>query len=145
MSGSWGPTSRVFDRWRNLYRAVIQDLEAAHRDMIRLRGKEAEEAERRQREALRQGNLLENQVSAKEESDFCPYHYLATEGFLPGYGFSTLPVTAWVPRGEAEFIQRPRRLALWEMVPGNLIYHEGGKCAQALPPRARGPRKPHPH
>ncbi|RTI02129.1 DEAD/DEAH box helicase [Thermus scotoductus] len=120
---------RAFDRWRNLYRAVIQDLEAAHRDMIRLRGKEAEEAERRQREALRQRNLLENQDSAKEESDFYPYRYLATEGFLPGYGFPTLPVTAWVPRGEGEFIQRPRRLALREMAPGNLIYHEGGKWA----------------
>lgn len=120
---------RAFDRWRNLYRAVIEDLEAAQRDTLHLPpSQERKEAERREKEALRQRDLLENQGSfKKEEGDFYPYRYLATEGFLPGYGFPTLPVTAWVPRGEGEFIQRPRPLALREMAPGNLIYHEGAK------------------
>jgi hypothetical protein len=34
-----------------------------------------------------------------EESDFYPYRYLASEGFLPGYNFPALPVRAG-SRGE---------------------------------------------
>ncbi|MDM7323467.1 MAG: DEAD/DEAH box helicase [Thermus sp.] len=118
---------RAFDRWRNLYRAVQKDKEAALQDLRRLRGKEREAAEKRFKEASRQQDLLENSSASKEEGDFYPYRYLATEGFLPGYGFPTLPVSAWVPRGDGEFLQRPRHLALREMAPGNLIYHEGRK------------------
>ena len=32
--------------------------------------------------------------TAREESDFYPYRYLASEGFLPGYNFPALPVRA---------------------------------------------------
>jgi len=64
---------------------------------------------------------------AREESDFYPYRYLASEGFLPGYNFPALPVRAWVPRDEGEFIVRPRFLALREFAPRNILYHEGAK------------------
>jgi very-short-patch-repair endonuclease len=70
--------------------------------------------------------LLQIEV-AREESDFYPYRYLATEGFLPGYNFPALPVRAWVPRGEGEFIARPRVLAIREFAPHNIVYHEGAK------------------
>jgi len=63
--------------------------------------------------------------TAREESDFYPYRYLASEGFLPGYNFPALPVRAWVPRGNGEFIPRARFLALREFAPGNIVYHEG--------------------
>ncbi len=32
---------------------------------------------------------------------------------------------AWVPRGEGEFISRPRHLAIREFAPHNIVYHEG--------------------
>jgi hypothetical protein len=57
----------------------------------------------------------------------CPSIYLASEGFLPGYNFPALPVRAWVPRDDGEFIARPRFLALREFGPNNIIYHEGAK------------------
>ena len=65
--------------------------------------------------------------TSREESDFYPYRYLASEGFLPGYNFPALPVRAWVPRDDGEFISRPRFLALREFAPGNMLYHEGAK------------------
>ncbi len=101
---------RAFDRWRELYRAATQQLEAANRQLQTTRQKkDQQEAERRQQEALRQRNLLLQIDTHREESDFYPYRYLASEGFLPGYNFPALPVRAWVPRGsEGEFIARPR-------------------------------------
>ena len=68
----------------------------------------------RQQEAMRQRNLLLQTNVSREESDFYPYRYLASEGFLPDYNFPALPVRAWVPREEGEFINRPRFLALRE-------------------------------
>jgi hypothetical protein len=76
---------------------------------------------------LRQLNLLRQINISREESDFYPYRYLASEGFLPGYNFPALPVRAWVPREDGEFISRPRFLALREFAPNNILYHEGGK------------------
>ncbi|MFS8923529.1 DEAD/DEAH box helicase [Synechococcus sp. B60.1] len=118
---------RAFDRWRELYRAATQQLEAANRQLQTTREKkDQQEAERRQREALRQRNLLLQIDTQREESDFYPYRYLASEGFLPGYNFPALPVRAWVPRGgEGEFIARPRFLAIREFAPHNFLYHEG--------------------
>lgn len=118
---------RAFDRWRELYRAATQQLEAANRQLQTTRQKkDQQEAERRQQEALRQRNLLLQIGTQREESDFYPYRYLASEGFLPGYNFPALPVRAWVPRGsEGEFIARPRFLAIREFAPHNFLYHEG--------------------
>ncbi|MFS8783379.1 Zn-binding domain-containing protein, partial [Synechococcus sp. R6-7] len=118
---------RAFDRWRELYRAATQQLEAANQQLQMARRREdQQEARRRQQEALRQRNLLLQIDTQREESDFYPYRYLASEGFLPGYNFPALPVRAWVPRGsEGEFIARPRFLAIREFAPHNFLYHEG--------------------
>ncbi|MEJ5349439.1 MAG: DEAD/DEAH box helicase [Desulfosoma sp.] len=117
----------AFDRWRELYRAAISQLESAQKDLLRSRRREAqEEAQRLQEEAIRQRNLLINQAK-NEESDFYPYRYLASEGFLPGYNFPRLPLRAFIPRNEGEFISRPRFLALREFGPDNIIYHNGAK------------------
>ncbi|MFS8779863.1 DEAD/DEAH box helicase [Synechococcus sp. W55.1] len=118
---------RAFNRWRELYRAATQQLEAAHQELQTARQRKSQQkAERRQQEALRQRNLLLQIDTQREEGDFYPYRYLASEGFLPGYNFPALPVRAWVPRGsEGEFIARPRFLAVREFAPHNFLYHEG--------------------
>ena len=120
---------RAFDRWRELYRAAMRQLQAAQHELLRARNpNDQAAATRRQQEAIRQRNLLLQSGVGREESDFYPYRYLASEGFLPGYNFPALPVRAWVPRGDGgEFIARPRFLALREFGPGNFVYHEGAK------------------
>lgn len=123
---------RAFDRWRELYRAALRQRDEARLQEDRARTREEQDlAARRQAEARRQLNLLLQREVAREEGDFYPYRYLASEGFLPGYNFPALPVRAWVPRGnQGEFIPRPRFLAIREFALGNFLYHEGS-CWQA--------------
>jgi superfamily II DNA/RNA helicase len=119
----------AFDRWRELYRAADQQWqEASEKLRYPIRDKaERIKAEAQRREAEHQKNLLCNVQTTREESDFYPYRYLASEGFLPGYNFPRLPVRAYIPREDGEFISRPRFLAISEFGPRNIIYHEGGK------------------
>ncbi len=118
----------AFDRWRELYRVATRQLSEAQSALQRARRREDQvDARRREDEALRQLNLLRQINTSREESDFYPYRYLASEGFLPGYNFPALPVRAWVPRDDGEFISRPRFLALRELAPNNFVYHEGAK------------------
>jgi len=118
----------AFDRWRELYKAAKRQLDAARAEEDRARRREEQScAEAKQKEARHQLNLLLQVDVAREEADFYPYRYLASEGFLPGYNFPALPIRAWVPRGEGEFIARPRFIAIREFAPGNIIYHEGAK------------------
>jgi len=123
---------RAFDRWREMYRAADRQLREAQAvidrsHQTRVSREERAEAERQEREARRQKDLLCN-LAEIGESDFYPYRYLASEGFLPGYNFPRLPIRAYIPSGgEGEFIARPRFLAVTEFGPGNIIYHEGNK------------------
>lgn len=119
---------KAFDRWRELYRAAVKQRDAAYNELKRARTTEDQDkADRKMKEAQRQLNLLCQIAVTREEGDFYPYRYLASEGFLPGYNFPALPVRAWVPRKEGEFIGRPRFLAIREMAPDNILYHEGAK------------------
>jgi hypothetical protein len=119
---------RSFDRWRELFRAATRQLLEAQSSLLRARRADEQAiATAKQQEALRQRNLLLQINTGREEGDFYPYRYLASEGFLPGYNFPALPVRAWVPRDDGEFIGRPRFLALREFAPGNILYHEGTK------------------
>jgi len=128
---------RAFDRWRELYALAIQQRNKARAmedETLYLRGQERDqkkrEAERLRLESQRQLELLANHDTAAEESDFYPYRYLASEGFLPGYNFPRLPVRAYIPRKGregGEFISRSRFLAISEFGPHNVIYHEGAK------------------
>lgn len=134
---------RAFDRWRELYRRTEQEisdmrqaadrLASQHRDSSKDLLSKRKEYERREQEAKRQRDLLNNnQTSRQGDSDFYPYRYLASEGFLPGYNFPRLPVRAFV-RGNGPssdggiFLNRPRFLAISEFAPRNVIYHEGSK------------------
>jgi ATP-dependent helicase YprA (DUF1998 family) len=119
---------QAFERWRELYRTATRQFQIAQTALLRARQRDDQDRARSQNEeALRQLNLLRQIDVTREEGDFYPYRYLASEGFLPGYNFPALPVRAWVPRGDGEFIVRPRFLALREFAPGNILYHEGTK------------------
>jgi hypothetical protein len=129
-----------FGRWRELYGSAVRQRDEARRivDNPTTKYQERREAEQREREAKNQIDLLLNRSEESDESDFYPYRYLGSEGFLPGYSFPRLPVRALVPSGEKmHVIQRPRFLALGEFGPRNVIYHEGRKYRMArcvLPP-----------
>lgn len=127
---------RAFDRWREEYqRAWTQFLEAQNMKIqaLQRRGSEGNEARKRANmlewEAQRQLDLLCCNNVSYEESDFYPYRYLASEGFLPGYNFPALPVRAYLAKssGDGEYVARPRFLALSEFGPNNIIYHNGAK------------------
>ena len=128
----------AFERWRELYRAAMNQLMSAQERFLRSRRREEQQDARRLiDEANRQRNLLLNRTRVREESDFYPYRYLASEGFLPGYNFPRLPLRAYIPRGDGEYITRPRFLALREFAPHNIIYHDGAKYevrGMILPP-----------
>lgn len=116
-----------FGRWRELYRSAswMRDEARKRMDAPKATRQEREDAERREFEARRQLVLLRNE-GGYDQSDFYPYRYLATEGFLPGYNFPRLPVRALLTvREQARSLDRPRFLGLQEFGPNNLIYHEG--------------------
>lgn len=121
--------NKAFERWRELYRSADRQWQKAN-EVLRypVRDKaQRNNAENQRIEAERQKNLLCNIGTSREESDFYPYRYLASEGFLPGYNFPRLPIRAYIPRKDGEFISRPRFLAITEFGPRNIIYHEGAK------------------
>ncbi len=90
--------------------------------------------DRRQRdEAERQLDILRASSDAQRQADFYTYRYFASEGFLPGYSFPRLPLSAFIPgrgrrgRDEGEYLQRPRFLAISEFGPQTYLYHEGAR------------------
>ena len=127
----------AFERWRNLFRSAVRMIERATIVMndptIAGSSPEALEAKRAMNLGTRQRDLLLNKTSrfgGSNESEFYIYRYLASEGFLPGYNFTRLPVRAYIGKRNKDdgvFISRPRFIALREFGPGNIIYHDGGK------------------
>lgn len=121
-------------RWRRLYRSARSLLTRATQPIesgrLTVGSDEYKKHKYHQDQANRQLNLLRNDVGgAMELSEFYPYRYLASEGFLPGYNFTRLPIRIFVPTGNTagEFISRPRSIALREFGPLNIIYHSGRK------------------
>ncbi|WP_433233400.1 protein kinase domain-containing protein [Micromonospora sp. CA-248260] len=140
----------AFDRWRGLFKAALVDQAEQNKRVLdhTLSERDRRIAVGRRKEAETQLNLLKNEsVDSKSVlSDFNPYRYLASEGFLPGYSFPRLPLAAYVPTtgrrfGDGDYLQRPRFLAIREFGPGALIYHEGARYQVTriqLPPDAAG-------
>jgi superfamily II DNA/RNA helicase/very-short-patch-repair endonuclease len=128
---------RSIDRWRNLYK--IAQTEALRQTEIMnnlsVTPGERNAAKARRREAEAQIELLRGATGDRNQSDFYPYRYLGSEGFLPGYSFPRLPLAAFIPGGrktkfgEGDYVQRPRFLAITEFGPGAFIYHEGSRYA----------------
>ncbi|XLE06836.1 protein kinase [Streptomyces sp. Pv4-95] len=142
---------KSFDRWRDLFRAAVLDQYEQNKRVVdhTLSQGEQGRARTRRREAETQTNLLLNRSTDNKSvmSDFNPYRYLASEGFLPGYSFPRLPLAAYIPRSgnrrnaDGDYLQRPRFLAIREFGPGALIYHEGARYQVTriqLPPDASG-------
>jgi very-short-patch-repair endonuclease len=141
---------RAFDRWRELFKAALVDQDEQNRRVLdhSLSERDRQIAGRRRREAETQLKLLINESvdSRSVLSDFNPYRYLASEGFLPGYSFPRLPLAAYIPTsarrfGDGDYLQRPRFLAIREFGPGALIYHEGARYQVdriQLPPGGAG-------
>jgi len=141
---------RAFDRWRELFKAALADQDEQNRRVLdhSLSERDRQIAGRRRREAETQLKLLINESVDNKSvlSDFNPYRYLASEGFLPGYSFPRLPLAAYIPTsarrfGDGDYLQRPRFLAIREFGPGALIYHEGARYQVdriQLPPGGAG-------
>jgi very-short-patch-repair endonuclease len=118
-------------RWRDLFRAA-EGQQATQNAVVLDRSRSADDkgrAKRLRAEAEAQMDLLLNETSTDFQSDFYSYRYFASEGFLPGYNFPRLPLSAWIParRGSAvdEYLSRPRFVAISEFGPQALVYHEG--------------------
>jgi len=133
----------AFDRWRELYLTADKQLKEAHTKLqeqhqLGLNRDEIRRIERLEREARRQKDLLCNDVDSRDDSDFYPYRYLASEGFLPGYNFPRIPVRAYIPSGDrGTYLSRSRFIALSDYGPRNILYHEGQKyrvIRSLLPP-----------
>nr|MDP9485043.1 DUF1998 domain-containing protein [Actinomycetota bacterium] len=125
---------RSCDRWRTLYRAALAQRATQNRiigDASRSQ-RDKDQARRLRREAEAQLELLISEAEGVSFSDFYSYRYFASEGFLPGYSFPRLPISAFVPgsgrrHNREEFLSRPRFLAVSEFGPRASVYHEGAR------------------
>lgn len=143
---------RACDRWRELYRSALAQFNAQNKVISDpTRSPHDKEVAKRLRSEAEQQLALLTEVDKLLQSDFYSYRYFASEGFLPGYSFPRLPVSAFIPgkrgasaragtrgRGEEEYIQRPRFLAISEFGPRAILYHEGSHYVinkAILPPR----------
>ena len=125
----------ALNRWRSLYASARSLLTTATQTLqsgrYTLGSPEYKTAKRNQDHATRQLDLLRNsQKGVKGQlSEFYPYRYLASEGFLPGYNFARLPLRCFIQTDDTggEYLSRPRSIALREFGPGNIIYYNGKK------------------
>jgi len=124
---------RTLDRWRDLFRAAQHEQERQSRVL-----RDASSSADQRRLASRARSLAEAQLRLLggdekiAQSDFYSYRYFASEGFLPGYSFPRLPISAFIPakrqgREAEEYLSRPRFLAISEFGPRSVIYHEGSR------------------
>jgi len=121
------------NRWRGLYTSAMAQREKQHNiigDASRPH-EDKRRAELSRQEAEKQLELLLD-TSNVMQSDFYSYRYFASEGFLPGYNFPRLPLSAYIPgrkisKNRDEFLSRPRFLAISEFGPRSIVYHEGSK------------------
>ncbi|MCP4658151.1 MAG: hypothetical protein GY856_22295, partial [bacterium] len=127
---------RACERWRTLYRAAFHQARQQGRiatDASR-DPRDRDQAKRLRAEAERQLELLLYRSRDGDlQADFYSYRYFASEGFLPGYSFPRLPLSAYLPGRKSrlseddDFLSRPRFLAISEFGPRSIIYHEGSR------------------
>ena len=126
---------KALDRWRALYKMAQTQIEEASAIINnRVYGENSQEKRDAHIKQIRGENQRDmllgvNQGRNKEENEFYPYRYLASEGFLPGYNFTKLPLRSILQyaNDNVEFLSRPRALALSEFGPQNIIYDNGSK------------------
>jgi len=120
------------ERWRELYRSALNQAKTQTK-IIHDASRSAEDrrkAEQLRKEAEAQLKIL-TEIENIVQSDFYSYRYFASEGFLPGYNFPRLPISAYIAgrrlKQKDEFLSRPRFLAISEFGPRSMIYHEGSR------------------
>ncbi len=125
---------RAMDRWREIFKSAKRQLQRSQEiisnPVYSNDSQEKKQAYAQQKQANKQIDILLNNEteSGRNTSEFYPFRYLASEGFLPGYNFTRLPVRTYIQKGEeGEFISRSRFVALREFGPGNIIYHDGAR------------------
>lgn len=128
---------KALDRWRSLYRETqSQIIEATKIIENRAYGENSKEKKEAHRKMNRAENMRDQLLGTsrgrnREENEFYPYRYFASEGFLPGYNFTKLPQRAILQyrdkEDSIETISRARSLALREFGPQNIIYNNGRK------------------
>jgi very-short-patch-repair endonuclease len=123
------------ERWRTLYRTARKQAELhfrlsndhsrSHQDKLRSKALRAE--------AEAQIELLTSS-DGRSDADFYTYRFFASEGFLPGYNFPRLPLSAYIPGKRPggfakpdQFLSRPRFLAVSEFGPRAIVYHDGSR------------------
>ncbi len=123
------------ERWRTMYRSARNQQELQNKIILdhTRAPKDHEKAKRLRRESEAQLKLL-CESDNMMQSDFYSYRYFASEGFLPGYSFPRLPLSAFIPgrrqvreKSGEEFLSRPRFLAISEFGPRAIVYHEGSR------------------
>lgn len=121
-------------RWRKMYLDTLRQMNEAHETHISPIIKDTELKKLANISYMRakdRKSLLENQSDRNKNSslsEFYTFRYLASEGFLPGYNFTRLPIRVFLGgKDRNESISRPRFIGLKEFGPNNLIYHNGGK------------------
>lgn len=121
-------------RWRKIYLDALHQMNEAHEVQISpvIKDNDLKKlASISYARAKERKSLLENQSDKNRNStlsEFYTFRYLASEGFLPGYNFTRLPIRVFLGgKDKNESISRPRFIGLKEFGPNNLIYHNGGK------------------
>ena len=124
----------ALNRWRLLYVTAQSQLSRALKvidsGLYPQGSDEWKNVHREISQAERQRYLLKNEKAGwgGQLSEFYPYRYMASEGFLPGYNFTRLPLRTFIPKGNSgDYISRPRFIALREFGPRNVVYHNGAK------------------
>jgi very-short-patch-repair endonuclease len=135
LAGTYRNFDSACERWRGLYLSAHKQAKRQN-DIILDASKSIDDknqAKRLRQEAETQMTLLaDTDINKVFQSDFYSYRYFASEGFLPGYNFPRLPLSAYIPgrrnaRGRDEYLSRPRFLAISEFGPRSFIYHEGSR------------------
>ena len=127
-----GQFKKALERWVNLYMSAWAQSKKQSEIVVSANrsANDRRIAKRLRDEAERQLEVLRASADHRGQSDFYTYRYFAAEGFLPGYSFPRLPLSAFIP-GRADrlghYVQRPRFLAISEFGPRTFIYHEGAR------------------
>ncbi len=122
---------RACERWRDLYRSALHQRAVQNKiigDASRSSADKAQAVGLRRDAETQMALLIDNKNLL--QSDFYSYRYFASEGFLPGYNFPRLALSAYIPgrkHGNDEYLNRPRFLAISEFGPRSIIYHEGSR------------------
>ena len=154
LAGAMNSFDRACERWRALLLAA-KSQERIQYEIWKDRSRSEPDRNRAKRlldESMKQQDLLQLESAASFQSDFYSYRYFASEGFLPGYNFPRLPLSAFIPASRRierknerdDYLARPRFLAITEFAPRALIYHEGNRyrihrVLMRLDPESGGP------